>query len=124
MRGGLMILYFRLTPRELRERSSFIFNGGFGISLCFFVFGDLICIATNNKTGIPILIMSIIEGVLFIIDIILIFILSKRYITFFVVELQNQKHSSTFALLQKYRKYLRISLLNLVFDSFRIIRLI
>ena len=124
MRRGLMIVYFRLPARELKERYSFIFNGSFGISLCFFVFGDLICIATKNKTTLPILIMSIIEGVLFITDIILIFVLSKRYITFFITELQNQQHSSTFALKQKYRKYLRILLLNLLFDSFILIRLL
>ena len=124
MRRGLMILYFRLPPRELQEHYSFIFNGGFGISLCFFVFGDLISIATKNKTALPVLIMSIIEGVLFITDIILIFILSKRYITFFITELQNQQHSSTFALTSKYRKYLRILLLNLLFDLFRLIQLV
>ena len=124
MRSGLMIVYFKLPPRELRERFSFIFNGGFGISLCFFVFGDFICVATRNKTTLSVLIMSLIEGVLFITDIILIFILSKRYITFFITELQNQQHSSTFALTQKYRKYLRILLLNLLFDTFRLIKLV
>jgi hypothetical protein len=124
MRSGLMIVYFKLPPRELRERFSFIFNGGFGVSLCFFVFGDLICVATRNKTTLSVLIMSLIEGGLFITDIILIFVLSKRYITFFITELQNQQHSSTFALTQKYRKYLRILLLNILFDTFRLIKLV
>ena len=124
MRSGLMIVYFKLPPRELRERFSFIINGGFGVSLCFFVFGDLICVATRNKTTLSVLIMSLIEGGLFITDIILIFVLSKRYITFFITELQNQQHSSTFALTQKYRKYLRILLLNLLFDTFRLIKLV